>query len=172
MRSPTAYFACRPSVADDGLRLDRKFTGRLEHPAVATAAGRRGGGAPLGGPGSPSLADQDGLLALWDFGRDPASFGLEDASGNGNHGRLFGLPMRSVTGSNWDRETTSVDEAPDQYRAIHFFADAPGGRPLSPFAFPRASAPVSTPSSSDRKMMSTRFRSSSRLHRHRGPTCS
>ena len=122
LRSPTVYFACRASSSHDGVRLGGKFTGRLEEPAVATALARDAGAALE--RGSSSLVDKEGLLARWDFGRDSDSFKLHDASGNGNHGRLFGLAMRSVTGSNWDPNTTSVDEAPDQYRAIHFSADA------------------------------------------------
>jgi N,N-dimethylformamidase len=120
MKSPTAYFACRPSIGAEGLRLESMFTGRLEQPGVATAAARSGDG----WSGVPAPADTDALLALWDFGRGSASFRVHDASGNGNDGELFGLPMRSVTGSNWDRRTASAADAPDQYRAIHFFADA------------------------------------------------
>jgi len=29
-----------------------------------------------------------------------------------------------VTGSSWDRETISIHEAPEQYRAVHFAADS------------------------------------------------
>ncbi len=105
--APKALFACRPASGDRAERLASKFTGRLEGPSV-----RR------------SLAESGQPLATWDFGHEPGSFAIQDVSGNENHGELFGLPKRSVTGSRWDRQTISIHEAPDQYRAVHFSADA------------------------------------------------
>jgi N,N-dimethylformamidase len=62
-------------------------------------------------------------LASWDFSLDIASDRISDASPGGHHGRVVNLPMRAVTGHNWDSSETDYRRSPDQYGAIYFHDD-------------------------------------------------
>ncbi len=62
-------------------------------------------------------------LARWDFSRAINSQVVEDASGQGRHGRCINLPTRAVTGHNWRGQTVRWLDRPDLYGAIHFHSD-------------------------------------------------
>jgi N,N-dimethylformamidase len=100
LRAPTTYLACRGGGEDGPTSF---FDGRLEGPSIK--------------------AGWD-LIAHWDLGRNPAGFAITDLSGNDNHGQVFGLPIRAVTGSTWDGTSSSFVDAPSQFNAIHFPSDA------------------------------------------------
>lgn len=98
------------------------FTGRLEQPLIAASAST-----PVmrhGRPAPDAEASDEGLVALWDFSVGIGGHTIHDVSGNGRHGTLHQLPMRGVTGSTWAGVATSFQDAPDEYAAIHFFAEA------------------------------------------------
>ncbi|MHB8613297.1 MAG: N,N-dimethylformamidase beta subunit family domain-containing protein [Candidatus Dormibacteraceae bacterium] len=73
-----------------------------------------------------------GLVAAWDGadGGAPAGFRrpdhVEDKSPNKLHARTVNLPMRGVTGYNWDGRQHDFTTAPEQYGAIHFHDDDVG----------------------------------------------
>ncbi len=93
------------------------FTGRLEDPIVASTAIHALTTAADAVSGSA-------VLGRWDFSQGIETYEIRDISGEGRHGTLYNLPMRGVCGSRWDGTTAAWPEAPDQYAAIHFFADA------------------------------------------------
>lgn len=99
----TVVLAARPQAGEDPVGLGTNFTGRIE---------------------SPSLAVSGRTLASWDFTREQHSFAFRDTSGNDHHGTLHGLPARGVTGASWDGAASSFEDAPAQFGAIHFCADA------------------------------------------------
>ena len=95
------------------------FTGRLERPLVAASATTP---AMRMGLGEAELSDET-LVAQWDFSLGIGTYKIHDVSGNGHHGTLHQLPMRAVTGSTWAGVATDFQDAPDEYGAIHFFAE-------------------------------------------------
>lgn len=64
-----------------------------------------------------------GALAIWDLAGVPDSYVVTDASGNGHEGRAVNLPMRAVTGRNWQGEETVFHRAPREYNAMFFHDD-------------------------------------------------
>ena len=104
--------------AGDGLHeISCAFTGRLERPLVTGTTATR---ASLG-HADPS---DEHVIALWDFSVGIDTYAIHDVSGHGHDGTLHQLPMRGVTGSNWTGVATNFQEAPAEYGAIHFFAEA------------------------------------------------
>lgn len=99
--------------------ITEAFTGRLERPLVTASADT----ALLERTRSNGAVSSACVIALWDFSIGIGTYAIHDVSGNGHHGTLHQLPMRAVTGSNWAGTATDFREAPDQYGAIHFFAD-------------------------------------------------
>lgn len=95
------------------------FTGRLERPLIAASAITP---AMRSGLGEANPSDEN-LVALWDFSLGIGTYRIHDVSGNGHHGTLHQLPMRGVTGSNWAGVATNFQDTPDEYGAIHFFAE-------------------------------------------------
>ena len=63
------------------------------------------------------------LVAAWDFGADITSVTAFDTSPNRLHGRLVNMPVRGMTGWNWNGEEMCWRHAPAQYGAIHFHDD-------------------------------------------------
>ena len=63
------------------------------------------------------------LVAAWDFGADITSVTASDTSPNRLHGRLVNMPVRGMTGWNWNGEEMCWRHAPEQYGAIHFHDD-------------------------------------------------
>jgi len=62
-------------------------------------------------------------LACWDFSLDIDSDRIADTSPGKFHGRAANLPMRAVTGQNWDSSELDYRRARDQYGAIYFHDD-------------------------------------------------
>lgn len=69
------------------------------------------------------------LVAAWDFHEEITSRGIQatrqitDVSPNRLNGRAVNVPMRAVTGYNWDSSEQNFIHAPEQYGAIHFHDD-------------------------------------------------
>ncbi|MEO8394549.1 MAG: LamG domain-containing protein [Chloroflexota bacterium] len=72
---------------------------------------------------SPAEIGGDDLIAAWDFSTDMASATITDTSKNGLRGTLMNMPMRAVTGHNWDQSVYDFKIAPEQYGAIYFHDD-------------------------------------------------
>ncbi len=94
------------------------FNGKIENPRLyrqalsrqdieAVKQGR--------GPGDP--------IAAWDFSVDIESDKITDTSSRKLHGRTVNLPMRAVTGHNWDSFEMDYKRARHQYGAIYFHDD-------------------------------------------------
>ena len=101
------------------------FTGRIERPWIASESIDRPDSILLRrGPVPPGLGSR--LVALWDFSREMSGDRIVDVSGRDHHGEIVNLPMRAVRGAFWSGEHMDWRQAPEQYAAIHFFADALG----------------------------------------------
>ena len=62
-------------------------------------------------------------LASWDFSIDIETDKITDTSSRKLHGRTVNLPMRAVTGHNWDSFEMDYKRARQQYGAIYFHDD-------------------------------------------------
>ena len=63
------------------------------------------------------------LIAAWDFSIGISGTKLTDVGPNGVHGLVVNMPMRAVTGHNWQAEEQDFKHARSQYGAIHFHDD-------------------------------------------------
>ncbi|WP_377847618.1 N,N-dimethylformamidase beta subunit family domain-containing protein [Bosea sp. UC22_33] len=71
---------------------------------------------------APPPADP-ALVGAWDFTREMAGDSVRDVSTNRLDGRLRHMPMRAMTGANWDGSVVQWRERPEFYGAIHFHRD-------------------------------------------------
>ena len=98
------------------------YNGKIDRPAIfARALGPHEIAALRNGGSSP--AGDSALVAAWDFGRDFSTPTVTDSSPNGLHGEAFNMPVRAVTGHNWNGRVMDFKQAPDQYAAIRFNDD-------------------------------------------------
>jgi N,N-dimethylformamidase len=99
-------------------RVGAHFNGKIENPRLyrrvlsldeiaAVKQGRPAGNA----------------LASWDFSIDIQSDRISDTGPRRLHGRTVNLPMRAVTGHNWDSFEMDYKRARQQYGAIYFHDD-------------------------------------------------
>jgi N,N-dimethylformamidase len=107
------------AAAGDGTgRVAAHFNGKIDNPRLYRrvlsrddlAAVREGRGA-------------GDALASWDFSVDIESDRITDTSSRRLHGRTVNLPMRAVTGHNWDSFEMDYKRARQQYGAIYFHDD-------------------------------------------------
>ena len=63
------------------------------------------------------------LIAAWDFSDGISTQQINDTSGHNLHGQLVNMPVRAMTGHNWDGASQSFREAPEQWGGIHFHED-------------------------------------------------
>jgi N,N-dimethylformamidase len=119
-----AYFAAR---SGDRVIAAGHFNGKIDRPRVAARAMSRE--RLIHAITSPEV---EGVVAAWDFAAGGGADGfrrpdhVEDVSPNKLHARTINLPVRGVTGFNWDGEKHDYTMAPDQYGAIHFHDDSVG----------------------------------------------
>ena len=98
---------------------ERHFDGKLDRPRLFVPGVRDDEVAFLEEhPDDPGALS--GLLGAWDFSADISSDLVTDISGNANHGRVFNMPTRGVTGHNHTGTETCFRLAPSEYGAIHF----------------------------------------------------
>jgi N,N-dimethylformamidase len=97
------------------------YNGKIERPALYGRSlrpdeieGLKSGVAPA------EFAD---LIAAWDFSIGMPGRKLTDVGPNGAHGLAVNMPMRAVTGRNWQSAEQNFKHAPSQYGAIHFHDD-------------------------------------------------
>jgi len=113
------------AVRAPGSRQTRlAYTGRMESPVLLAGEVPAADAAALlaAGPGSCDPARVS--LAWWDFSAGISGWQAPDRGPSGLDGTLRNMPMRAVRGARWDGSATSWTEAPGQYGALHFLADA------------------------------------------------
>ena len=94
------------------------FNGKIENPRIYARALSRSEIEAIENDEGPSDA-----LASWDFSADIESDVITDRSQSALHGRAVNLPMRAVTGHNWNSTITNYRDAREQYGAIFFHDD-------------------------------------------------
>ena len=94
------------------------FNGKIDNPRIYARALSRAEIEAIDDGEGPSDA-----LAPWDFSVDIESDVITDRSRSALHGRTVNLPMRAVTGHNWDSTITDYRGARGQYGAIFFHDD-------------------------------------------------
>ncbi len=103
----------------NGALIEGHFNGKIDGPRVYDRALNPDEIARLRS-GSPP---DDGLVAEWDLAAGISSDTVTDRSGNELHGRAVQMPLRGVTGHNWDNRVMNFAHARDQYNAIYFHDD-------------------------------------------------
>jgi N,N-dimethylformamidase len=99
-------------------RVGAHFNGKIDNPRLYRQALGRQAIEEIKqgrGPSDP--------IAAWDFSLDIASDRVTDAGPGRLHGRTVNLPMRGVTGHNWDTFEMDYKRARAQYGAIYFHDD-------------------------------------------------
>jgi N,N-dimethylformamidase len=101
-------------------RTTHHFNGKIDSPRLFCR--------PLAGELLQALrVDRDpkieGLLGTWAFEHEMSSARVVDISGNGNHGVVVNMPMRGVTGHNWQGNERDYRLAPGEYGGIYFHED-------------------------------------------------
>ncbi|HEY7143543.1 MAG TPA: N,N-dimethylformamidase beta subunit family domain-containing protein [Streptosporangiaceae bacterium] len=99
------------------------FTGRLEFPVVLDGAVSPDQAGALLAAGPGALAPGQ-ARAAWDFAAGIGGWTITGLGPRARPGTLHNLPMRAVRGASWTGEHTDWKQAPGQYAAIHFLADA------------------------------------------------
>jgi N,N-dimethylformamidase len=114
--------AAHAMEAGEAPRTAGHFDGKIDRPrlhagALDPAALRASVEAMAPVPSHPDL------IAAWDFSMGISTDRVQDVSANRLDGVLRQLPMRAVTGANWDGRTVQWTEAPELYGAVHFHSD-------------------------------------------------
>jgi N,N-dimethylformamidase len=99
------------------------FTGRLESPVILAGQLGPDEARALLAAGPASL-DDGRVRAAWDFSAGIDGWNVTDLGPHARHGTLHNLPMRAVRGARWTGEHDDWRQAPEQYAALHFLADA------------------------------------------------
>jgi N,N-dimethylformamidase len=99
-------------------RVGAHFNGKIESPRLYRRALSRQDLAAV--KQGRTLSD---LMAAWDFAIDIESDRITDTGSRKLHGRTVNLPMRAVTGHNWDSFEMDYKRARQQYGAIYFHDD-------------------------------------------------
>lgn len=99
-------------------RVGAHFNGKIDNPRLYRGALSRQAIEEIKqgrGPSDP--------IAVWDFSVDIDSDRITDSGPGRLHGRTVNLPMRAVTGHNWDTFEMDYKRARAQYGAIYFHDD-------------------------------------------------
>ena len=99
------------------------YNGKIDSPRIFSRALSADEIEGLRQGGDPAEIGGESLVAAWDFSTDMASAKVSDTGGNGLHGTVINMPMRAVTGHNWDQSVYDFKSAPEQYGAIYFHDD-------------------------------------------------
>jgi N,N-dimethylformamidase len=99
-------------------KVGAHFNGKIESPRLYRRALSRADIAGVKQGRGPSDS-----IASWDFSADIESDKITDVSSRKLHGRTVNLPMRAVTGHNWDSVEMDYKRARQQYGAIYFHDD-------------------------------------------------
>jgi N,N-dimethylformamidase len=99
-------------------RVHAHFNGKIDNPRLYGQALSREAIAEVKQGRSPAAP-----IAAWDFAADIESDRISDTGPGSLHGRTVNLPMRAVTGHNWDSFEMDYKRARAQYGAIYFHDD-------------------------------------------------
>ena len=105
------------------------FNGKIERPrmflGVPDPQGYKTSGEELLALGvrALSVTQQSQLIADWDFSVGIGTTRIEDRGPHGLHGETVNLPLRAVTGMEWNGEISNWVDDPNQYAAIQFHDD-------------------------------------------------
>lgn len=110
-------------LSGDG-RPELPFSGRLESPVILAGqiSAEQARALMAAGPASAVATGQ--ARAGWDFSIGIGTWTITDCGPDGLHGAAFNLPMRAVRGARWTGRHDDWQEAPGEYAALHFLADA------------------------------------------------
>jgi N,N-dimethylformamidase len=109
---------------EEDVQVTGHFNGKIDRPRAADLALSRE--RMIAATETPNA---DELVAAWDFaaGGGPAGYSrpehVEEVLPNHLHAQTVNLPVRGVTGFNWDGTKHDYTAAPAQYGAIHFHDD-------------------------------------------------
>lgn len=96
----------------------RHFRGRLEAPVLSRTP------VPASAfQSADALARLPGLIAAWDFAREPGGDDIRDIGSHCFDGKAVNLPTRAVRGRLWNGDGMRWTERPEEYGAIHFHAE-------------------------------------------------
>lgn len=98
------------------------FNGKIDSPLIAARALTANQIEQLK-MGYDKIKMSNDVVAAWDFSTDISSLKISDISGNNIHGKVVNMPVKAMTGWNWDGEEMNWKHAPKQYGAIHFHDD-------------------------------------------------
>jgi N,N-dimethylformamidase len=109
--------------SDDSDRLTAVdcFNGKVDSPVLRLGPEAAGERPPA--PWHSGLPAPSGAAFAWDLAQEQDGTRAVDVSGNRRHGRVINAPARLMTGPHWDRTTTTPDDAPEQWSAIHLHED-------------------------------------------------
>ncbi len=103
-------------------RTQAHFDGKIDRPRLYGTAVTEGNIRALCDDVAPRPGDPR-LLAAWDFSHDIPGLVAHDRSANRLHGQMVHVPVRGVTGANWDGSSNEWLALPAHYGAIHFCSD-------------------------------------------------
>lgn len=103
---------------DDSGSCVAPYNGKIEAPTVHDSALDAAAIAALRGGQGPAPT------AAWAFGRDFAKQSIRPIAGGAGPGTILNGAERGVTGHNWDGQSDSFVQVPDQYQALQFHDDA------------------------------------------------
>ncbi len=104
-------------------RLSGLYNGKIDRPCLFARALDSHEVEELLGDAAPVAVGGDDLIAAWDFSADIASARVHDSGPRQLHGIAVNMPMRAVTGHNWNHDDFDFKRVPEQYGAIHFHDD-------------------------------------------------
>jgi N,N-dimethylformamidase len=108
--------------ADDGRPIRGTYNGKLALPCIYRGPLADTELTRLAGSGArPAVSER--LLAWWDLSRGIETSAVAGGLPTSPDGVLVNLPVRGVTGHNWDGSCYEWPHAPELYGAVHFHAD-------------------------------------------------
>ena len=98
------------------------YNGKIDSPRIASKALTLSEMEALKRSSVPDDLRGD-IVGAWDFSADITGTRVRDLTQNRLHGEIVNLPVRGMTGWNWNGEEMCWRHAPDQYGAVHFHDD-------------------------------------------------
>ncbi len=121
--APLLIAASHLDIIDNRDAARGLYNGKIDSPRIFSRALSADEIERLQQGSDPAEIGGESLVAAWDFSTDMASAKIRDVGKNGLHGSVINMPMRAVTGHNWDQSVYDFKFAPEQYGAIYFHDD-------------------------------------------------
>lgn len=99
------------------------YNGKIDSPRIFSRALQASEIASLASDTSPKDVGGEALVAAWDFAIDISLATVTDTAPHELHGEAINMPSRAMTGHNWTGREVNVNNASEQYGAIHFHHD-------------------------------------------------